>query len=126
MKQGKINFTLDMPCRSQEEWRCSCTIPVTSARWCSWLRHCATSGKVPGSIPIALWSTQVLTEMSTSNTSRGEREPLCRADNFTTFMCQLTRNYGSLNLLEASGAVQACRGTALPYVSAFENFYSEI
>jgi len=53
--------------------------------WCSWLRHCATSRKVPGSIPdgvivnfhlhnpsgrtMALELTQPLTEMSTTFTS---------------------------------------------------------
>ena len=52
-------------------------------RWRSWLRHCATSRKVAGSIPdgvigifhwhnpsgrsVALGSTQPLTEMSTGN-----------------------------------------------------------
>jgi hypothetical protein len=56
-------------------------------RWRSWLRHCATSRKVTGSIPdgvigifhlhnpsgrtIALGSTQPLTEMSTRNISWG-------------------------------------------------------
>ena len=56
-------------------------------RWRSWLRHCATSQKVAGSIPdgvigifhwhspsgrtVALGSTQPLTEMSTGNISWG-------------------------------------------------------
>ena len=56
-------------------------------RWRSWLRHCATSRKVAGSIPdgvtgifhwhypsgrtMALRSTQPLTEMSTRNVSWG-------------------------------------------------------
>ena len=56
-------------------------------RWRSWLRHCATSRKVAGSIPdgvigifhwhnpfgrtMALGSTQPLTEMSTRNVSWG-------------------------------------------------------
>jgi hypothetical protein len=34
-------------------------------------------------------------------------------DNLTTFMCRLSRNSGSLNLLEPSGPVQACNGVAL-------------
>jgi hypothetical protein len=58
-----------------------------STRWRSWLRHCATSRKVAGSIPdgvtgmfhwhnpfgrtMALGSTQPLTEMSTRNISWG-------------------------------------------------------
>ena len=47
-------------------------------RWRSWLRHCATSRKVAGSIPdgvigrtMALGLTQPLTEMSTMNISSG-------------------------------------------------------
>ena len=59
----------------------------TGPRWRSWLRHCATSHKVAGSIPdgvigifhwhnpsgrtMALGSTQPLTEMSTGNISWG-------------------------------------------------------
>jgi hypothetical protein len=35
-----------------------------------------------------------------------------RADNLTTFMCQLSRHSGSLNLLEPSGPIQACIGIA--------------
>jgi hypothetical protein len=77
-------------------------------QWCSWLRHCTTSQKVFGSIPIgvaiALGSTQPLTEMSTRNISWGLRRLVLRADNLTTFMC--------LNLLEPSGPVQACKGIA--------------
>ena len=57
-------------------------------RWCIWLRHCAKSQKVAGSIPdgvigifhwhnrsshiMALGLTQPLTEMSTRNISRGK------------------------------------------------------
>jgi hypothetical protein len=36
-----------------------------------------------------------------------------RADILTTFMCRLSRNSGSLNLLEPKGPVQACNGIAL-------------
>jgi hypothetical protein len=56
-------------------------IPANSGgmQWCSWLRHCATSRKVAGSIhwhnpsgrTMALGSTQPLTEMSTRNISLG-------------------------------------------------------
>jgi len=38
-----------------------------------------------------------------------------RADNLTTFMCRLTRNSRSLNLLEPSGPVQASKTIALPF-----------
>jgi len=77
-------------------------------RWRSWLRHCATSQKVAGSIAdgvigffhwhnpsdctMALGSTQPLTEMSTRNISWGWRRPVRRADNLTTFMCRLSCN----------------------------------
>ena len=72
--------------------------------WRSWLRHCATSRKVAGSIPdgvfgifhwhnpsgrtMALELTQPLTEMSTRNISWGYRRLVPRADNLTTFTYQ--------------------------------------
>jgi hypothetical protein len=37
-----------------------------------------------------------------------------KADNLTFFMCELSRNSGSLNLQESFGPVQASTGTALP------------
>jgi len=77
------------------------------------LRHCASSQKVAGSIPdgsigifhvlipsgctIALRSTQPLTEMSTWGIFWGLRLSVSRADKPTTFMCQFSRNSGSLN-----------------------------
>jgi hypothetical protein len=61
------------------------TLKIGGMQWRSWLRHCATSWKVAGSIPngvtgffhwhnpsgctLALGSTQPLTEMSTRNVS---------------------------------------------------------
>jgi hypothetical protein len=63
--------------------------PPSTMRWRSWLRHCATSQKVAGSIPdgvtgiihghnpsgrtVAVVLTQPLTEMSTRNTSWREK-----------------------------------------------------
>jgi len=59
------------------------TVLSITARWRSWLRHCATSRKVAGSIPdgvfgifpsdrtMALGLTQPLTEMSNMNVSGG-------------------------------------------------------
>jgi hypothetical protein len=53
---------------------------LKGARWRSWLRHCATSRKVAGSIPdgyspsghtVALGLTQPLKEMSTRNVYGG-------------------------------------------------------
>jgi len=62
-------------------------------QWCSWLRHCATSRKVAGSITdgvdgIFRWhnpslgSTQPLKEMSTRNISAGDKG--CRCVGLTT------------------------------------------
>ena len=76
-----------------------------------WLKHCATSQKVAGLIPdgvigifywynpssctMALGLTQPLTEMNTRNIYWGYRQPVCRADNLTTFMCQMSWNLGA-------------------------------
>jgi hypothetical protein len=38
-----------------------------------------------------------------------------RADNLATFMLRLSRNTGSLHLLEPEGSVQACSGIFLLY-----------
>ena len=83
-------------------------ITVWGTRWRSWLRHYSTNRKVAGSIPdgdieifqwhnpsgrnMALGLTQPQTEMSIRNISGGVgggRWPGRRADNLTTFMCQL-------------------------------------
>ena len=42
------------------------------------------------------------------------RRPVLRVDNFTTFMYQLLRNYGNLNLMEPLGPVQTFNGSASP------------
>ena len=94
--------------------------------WCSWLRHCATSRKVAGLISdgvigifrwhnpgctMALGLTQPLTEMSTGNIFWGEGG---RCIGLTTLhLCvPVVLKFGSLNLLEPSGPVQACSGIA--------------
>jgi hypothetical protein len=87
--------------------------PIWFTRWRSWLRHCATSWKVTGSIPdgvvgifnlhnsscrtMALGLTQPLTEMSTRNISWEKRWPVRRADNVTTFICRLSCSLGASN-----------------------------
>jgi hypothetical protein len=55
------------------------------AAYRSWLRHCAASLKVAGSIPdkVALGSTQPLTEMSARNLPGGKGRPARKADNLT-------------------------------------------
>ena len=60
----------------------------------------------PSGRTVALGSTQPLTEMSTKNISWGLTWTVPRADNLTTLKS------GSLNLLEPSGPVQPCTGTA--------------
>ena len=87
-------YELSTRCRACLVWGCLNTanfkfvvICWLDSRWLSWLRHCATSRKVAGSIPddvitifhwhnpsgltMALGSTQSLTEMSTRNISWG-------------------------------------------------------
>ena len=95
-------------------------------RWGSWLRHCAASRSVAGSIPVgvygisrfgramALGLTQPLTEMSTRNISWGVKA--ARAYGWQPYHLYVLTvlKSGSLNLPEPSGPVQACNGTALP------------
>ena len=70
-----------------------CLLQLWATLWCSWLRHCATSWKVVGSIPdvvigifcshnpsgrtMALELTQHLTEMSIRNISWGGKGGRC-------------------------------------------------
>ena len=94
--------------------------------WRSWLRHCATSRKVAGSIPdcvienfhwhntsgrtMALELTQDLTEMSTRNISWGKDGRLPRANNLTTFMCRLSWNLGASNSWNPQGLPRPVMG----------------
>jgi hypothetical protein len=68
---------------------------------------------------MALGSTQPLTEISTRNISWGGGGGVNAAG---AYGCQpyhlhvpIVLKSGSLNLLESSGPVQACNGTALPF-----------
>jgi hypothetical protein len=45
----------------------------------------------------------------------GER-PVLRADNLTTFMCRLFRNYGTFKRIVPYGPIQACNGIAVPFL----------
>jgi len=86
--------------------------------WCSWLRYCATSRKVAGSIPdgvtaIFHWhntSGRTVTLGSTRPLTRVLpcvwRWPVRRADNLTTFMCRLSWNLGA----STSWNSRACPG----------------
>jgi hypothetical protein len=106
------------------------TLPTGGMPQCSWLRHCATSRKIAGSIPdsvigifhwhnpsgrtMALGLTQPLTEMRTRNIS-WEVNP-AGAYGWQPYHLHVPTVLKSktLNLLEPSGPVQACNGNALP------------
>ena len=62
---------------------------------------------------MALGSTQPLTDMNTRGISWGWRRPVSRGDSLATFMCPLSINSGSLNLLEPGEPVQVCTGIIL-------------
>ena len=97
--------------------------------WHSRLRHCATGQKVTGSIPdgvtgifhwlnppgrtVAPGSTQLLTEMSTRNISWGVKAAGALGWQPYHLHVPTVLKSESLNLLESSGPVQACNGTAL-------------
>ena len=105
----------------------------------SWLRHCATNRKVAGSIAdgiigifhwhnpsgstIALGLTHPLTEMSTRNISWGVKAAGAYGWQPYHLHFPIVLKSGSLNLLEPSGSVQACNGTALPWPTTC--FYSQ-
>jgi hypothetical protein len=96
------------------------------------LRHCATSWKVAGSIPygitgifqwlnpsgciVDLGSTQPLIEMSTRNSSWGQRRPVRRADNLTTFLCWLSRNSGASTSWNPKGLFRPAAGKLITEV----------
>ena len=56
------------------------------SRWCHWIFYGHnTSGRT-----MALGLTQPIKEKITRNVSWGQRRPVRRADNLTTFMCRLS------------------------------------
>jgi hypothetical protein len=59
---------------------------------------------------MALRLTQPLTEMSTRNSSWGKRQPVHRADNLTTFMCQLSWNLGASTSWNPQGLCRPIQG----------------
>ena len=108
----------------------SSTAHMLDTRWRSWLRHCATSRKVAGSIPdgvtgifhwhnpsgrtMALGLTQPLTEMSTRNFSWVVKAAGAYGWQPYHLHVPTVLKSGNLNLLEPSGPVQGCNGMALP------------
>jgi hypothetical protein len=88
--------------------------------------YCATSPKDAGWIPVgliwffhwlnlsdpirALRSTQPLTEISSKNLPWGIKRPVRGAVNLATFMCRLSRNSRSCNLVKPQESVRASNG----------------
>jgi len=110
-------------------------------QWCGWLRHCATSRKVTGSIPagvigifhwhnpyghtMSLGLTQPLTGMVSGIFPGGQRLLVCRADNCTTFMCQLSWNLGASTSLNPQGLFRPVMGLVyMPYLKNSKCFPS--
>ena len=99
--------------------------------WRNWLRHCATSRKVAGSIPdgvigifhwhnpssrtMALRLTRPPTEISTRNISC--RVKAADAQGLQPYHLHVPNvlKSGNFNLLEPSGPVQACNRIAVPF-----------
>jgi len=104
------------------------TMDNRGTRWHSWLRHCATSRKVAGSIPrgvngilhwhnpsgrtMTLGLTQPLTEMRTRNISWGVKAASAYGWQPYHLHVPTVLKSGILNLLEPYGPVQACNGIA--------------
>jgi hypothetical protein len=107
---------------------CVCVCVCVGTVVVQWLRYCATNQKVTVSIPdgvmeffidvnpsdhtMALGSTQPLTEISTRCISWGKCGRCLRLTTLWS-SCAVVKKSGSLNLLETSGPLQACNGTAL-------------
>jgi hypothetical protein len=102
----------------------------TRCWWSRWLRHCATSQKVAGSIPdgvtgifhwqnpsgrtMALGLTKPLTEMSTSNISWGKRSLVV---GLTNFMGRLSWNLGASPAWNPLGLYRSVMGLLYLYFS---------
>ena len=65
---------------------------------------------------MVLWSNQPLTEMSTRSIPGGKGGRCVRLTTLPP-SCSVVMKSGNLNFLEPAGPLQACNGTALPFVS---------
>jgi hypothetical protein len=99
--------------------------------WHTWLRHCATSQKVSGSVLIfvnesfhghipsshcvALVLTGPQTEMATRIISQGSKAAGALGWILTTFICRLSQNLWAWTCWKPLSLLLACTGTALPY-----------
>jgi hypothetical protein len=70
-------------------------------------------------LPAALWPWVRLIKIRTRDISLGIKRPVHMADKLAIFMCRLSRNSGSLNLVEPYGLVQICTGIALTYFTFY-------
>ena len=107
-----------------------------STRWRSWLRHCATSPQVAVTIPdvvigILHWHipsgrtmarrlTWLLTEMRPRNISWGQRRPVRKTDNLTTFMFRLFWSLGASTSWKPQGLSRPVMG--LHFITIFSKF----
>jgi hypothetical protein len=131
-----IPAKLGLKCKEQKAkyFLCCHFKPVQFIPWGmrqrSWLRHCATSRKVAGSIPdgvigffhwpnpsghtVALGLTQPLTEMSTRDISWGGKGGRCVGLTTLPPLHTIVLKSVTLNLMEHSGLLQACNGISVP------------
>ena len=96
------------------------TLFVWGTRWRSWLRHCATSRKVAGSIPddvtgIFLWHNPSRPHYGPGVDSASNRNEYQEYFLGGKGGVPIVLKSGSLSLLEHSGSVQACNGIALSF-----------
>ena len=105
-------FWTDGPNGSSHFQNFICPCFLMGTQWRSWLRDCGARWKATGWVSnvvigifhwpypsgrtMALGSNQPVTEMSTRTISWGWRRLVCRAEKFTTFMCWLSWNLGTL------------------------------
>ena len=68
---------------------------------------------------MALGLTQPLTEMSTRDVYGGQRRPVRRADNLTTFMCRLSWNLGVSTSRNHQGLSRPVMGLLYVYVCRY-------
>jgi hypothetical protein len=75
---------------------------------------------------MALWSSQLLTEMSIRNVPGGKGRPRRKADNLTA-ICKLTvYKCGSLNISQPYGPLLPVTGIVLPYFQVISRARTEI
>ena len=80
-----------------------------------WLRRCATSRTVPGSIPGGV--TGFLSDIFPSDRSMAVGSTKLPSENeYQKYPYAVVTKFGNLNFSEPSGPLQACNGTALLFI----------